>query len=518
MAQDAIASFLRTYVLYLIPAVVVLHLLANRFKPGLSKIPGPTIAAYTRLWRLHDVWKGDAHNTAIRLHRKHGPLVRIGPKHISVGDPKAIPVIYGLKSGFTKTAFYPIQCISWNKKPQMNLFSARDEQFHRDQKRPVANAYSMTSLLDLEPAVDSCTDILISQLGRLADSATPVDLGAWLQYYAFDVVGEFTFSKKLGFLQEGRDVDGMIKAIEGMLVYSSLCGQVPEAHPLLLGNPLFPHLLPSMENWNQVLQFTLKAINSRSSLQRDGELEDGGEGGGKDMLSRWMAIHHADPEKLSTRDIVVHLSTNVFAGSDTTAIALRAVIYFLIRHPEKMAKVRAELDAADREGKLSSPVSYRESITHLPYLGAVLKESMRLHPSVGLILERHVPRSGATICGRHIPGGTIVGINAWVLHRDPHVFPDPDSFIPERWIESPEEKLKEMDQSFFVFGSGSRTCIGKNISLMEMHKIIPQLLRDFEISLHKPQENWHTRNMWFVQQEGLICDLVRRAKLPPSLD
>lgn len=102
MAQDAIASFLRTYVLYLIPAVVVLRLLANRFKPGLSKIPGPTIAAYTRLWRLYDVWKGDAHNTAIRLHRKHGPLVRIGPKHISVGDPKAIPVIYGLKSGFTK--------------------------------------------------------------------------------------------------------------------------------------------------------------------------------------------------------------------------------------------------------------------------------------------------------------------------------------------------------------------------------------------------------------------------------
>lgn len=86
----------------LILAAVILRLLTNRFKPGLSNIPGPTIVAYTRLWKFYDVWKGDAHNTAIRLHRQYGPSVRIGPKHISVGDPKAIPVIYGSKGGFTK--------------------------------------------------------------------------------------------------------------------------------------------------------------------------------------------------------------------------------------------------------------------------------------------------------------------------------------------------------------------------------------------------------------------------------
>jgi len=392
----------------------------------------------------------------------------------------------------------------------MNLFSTRDEMFHREQKRPVANAYSMTSLLELEASIDSCTQIFLSQLRKSADQKAPVDLGEWLQYYAFDVVGEITFAKKLGFLEEGRDIDGMIEAIQGMLAYASVCGQIPELHPLLLGNPLFPILMPSMESWNMVLQFTLKAINSRSSLQRDGELDDAEKGQGKDMLSRWMAIHHSDPEKLSTRDVIVHLSTNVFAGSDTTAIALRAVFYFLMRHPAVMAKVQTELDNAASGQKLSDPVSYRESITHLPYLGAVLKEAMRLHPSVGLILEREVPKGGMSISGKHIPGGTIVGINAWVLHRNSEIFPDPDSFIPERWLESSPEALKEMEKSFFTFGAGSRTCIGKNISLIEMHKIIPQLLRDFEIRLHSPEKNWKTRNAWFVQQEGLVCDLVKR--------
>ncbi|KAL4746079.1 hypothetical protein BDW72DRAFT_185667 [Aspergillus terricola var. indicus] len=490
--------------------LLVLRLLWRRFGSGLRGIPGPALAKCTRLWKLHSVWKGDHHLTEINLHRQHGPLVRIGPRHVSVADPKAIPVIYGLNKGFTKSGFYPIQCISWNKKPQMNLFSTRDEQFHRDQKRPVANAYSMTSLLELETAVDSCTTLFLSRLRDFADKKRPVDLGTWLQYYAFDVVGEFTFAKKLGFLEEGRDVDDMMAGIQGILAYASLIGQVPEAHKVLLGNPLMPILMPSMESWNQVLQFTLKQVNSRTSLARDGELEKEDLEEGKDMLSRWMAIHVSDPEKMSTRDVIVHLSTNVFAGSDTTAIALRAIMYFLLKNPEKMEKVIGEIEAADSAGRLSSPISYKESMTHLPYLAAAIKEAMRLHPSVGLILERHVPDGGVTVCQRHIPAGITVGINAWALHHDEKVFPSPEAFIPERWLESPPAKLKEMEQSFFAFGAGSRTCVGKNISLIEMHKIIPQLLRDFTFRLHRPGEEWKTKNAWFVQQEGLLVDLERR--------
>jgi cytochrome P450 len=393
----------------------------------------------------------------------------------------------------------------------MNLFSDRDEQHHREQKRLVANAYSLSSLLEMEPGVDSCTQIFLDKLGSFADRKEPVDLGAWLQYYSFDVIGEFVFAKKLGFLEEGQDVDGMIQAIQGMLVYASLCGQVPEMHHVLLGNPLFPIFLPQMETWNSVVTFSLKAINSRSSLKRDGELEKEDLEAGKDMMSKWMIVHQLNPEKMTTTDVMVHLSANVFAGSDTTAIALRAVFYFLLRNPTIMLKVQEEIGNATREGKLSDPISYRQSMTHLPYLGAVIKEAMRLHPSTGLIMERHVPSEGAIICGKKIPAGTVVGINAWVVHRNPEVFEDPDSFTPERWLNSSSEKLKEMEQSFFVFGSGARTCLGKNISLTEMHKMIPELLRKFEIKLHSPEEEWKTKNVWFVQQEGLICDIRRRA-------
>lgn len=95
---------LEAYIFCGVLAVVAVCLLVNRFKSGLRSIPGPLVAKCTRLWKLYSVWKGDHHVTAIELHRKYGPLVRIGPKHISVGDPDAIPIIYGLNSGFTKVS------------------------------------------------------------------------------------------------------------------------------------------------------------------------------------------------------------------------------------------------------------------------------------------------------------------------------------------------------------------------------------------------------------------------------
>lgn len=88
--------------LFVLVGLITVRLLWRRFGGGLSGIPGPAVAKITRLWKLHSVWKGDHHRTEIRLHQKHGPLVRIGPRHVSVADPAAIPVIYGLNRGFTK--------------------------------------------------------------------------------------------------------------------------------------------------------------------------------------------------------------------------------------------------------------------------------------------------------------------------------------------------------------------------------------------------------------------------------
>lgn len=123
---------------YIVAALAVIYLLRNKYAQGLNAVPGPFLAGFSSLWRLVDVWGGSAHWTIVRLHRELGPLVRTGPKHVSVSDPEAINTIYGVKPRFLKvrslnlmavadlilrlqTGFYPQQSISWNKKPEANL-------------------------------------------------------------------------------------------------------------------------------------------------------------------------------------------------------------------------------------------------------------------------------------------------------------------------------------------------------------------------------------------------------------
>jgi len=148
----------------------------------------------------------------------------------------------------------------------------------------------------------------------------------------------------------------------------------------------------------------------------------------------------------------------------------------------------------------------------MPYLIAVTREAMRIHPSVQLCMPRIVPAGGATICGEFFPAGVTVGCNPAVIHRDKGVFgEDADDFRPERWLD--EKRAKEMDKAIITFGSGNRTCVGKNISLMEMQKLVPQLMRYFEFSLADPDSEWTTRNRWFNSQKGLNVNIRLRKKV-----
>lgn len=107
-----------------------------------------------------------------------------------------------------------------------------------------------------------------------------------------------------------------------------------------------------------------------------------------------------------------------------------------------------------------------------------------------------------------------MGINAWVAHRNKSVYGmDADMWRPERWLEFEEQgRTAEVEKYFFAFGMGSRTCIGKNISMMEMSKLVPQLLRRFEFRLPKEtvKYKWRTVNRWFVKPLRLEVEVCAR--------
>lgn len=173
------------------------------------------------------------------------------------------------------------------------------------------------------------------------------------------------------------------------------------------------------------------------------------EGGGqkKDFLSRFIEAKKKTTDVPQT-NVVAWTMTNLFAGADTTAISLRAVIYYILKYPSTYARLMEELTSSN----LSDPITWEEARA-LPYLDACIREALRLHPAVGLLLERIVPQQGLTIDGRSIRPGTIVGINPWVIQRDINIYgEDADIFRPERWLEASEEQRKTMDRTSLVVG------------------------------------------------------------------
>ncbi|OBT90628.1 hypothetical protein VE02_00484 [Pseudogymnoascus sp. 03VT05] len=517
MVLEAILTVMARHWPSALAILIIVHFTRNYFHHALNRYPGPFLARITNWWRFWDVLQRRPEVTHIRLHKTHGDVVRLGPNYLSFADPKAVKDIYGLNKGFIKSDFYPVQQSVSNGHRLPSLFSTTDNTFHANLRRSINSAFSMSTLVQYEPFVDSTTSLFLTQTDKLyASPGITCDFARWLQFYAFDVIGNMTYSERHGFLEKNEDIEGIISYLGTLFSYVAPIGQIPFLDLLLLKNPLY--LLAAqyglIDATFPVARFARARLEERmaSSPAKPSA-------GPPDLLSKFIAAQQTHPNTVTQKEVLTLAVSMAFAGSETTAISLSSIFYHLLRHPATLSRLMEELDDAERRGvfKDATPgvVAWAEA-QQLPYLDAVVKEAFRVHPAAGLPLERVVPPTGATIAGHFIRGGTIVGCSAWVLHSNPTIFgSDASHFRPERWIprnESSEEvdRIREMNAAMFHFGSGSRTCIGKNISLLEIYKVVPSLLRGFEVEFPGGRGEWRLWNSWFVRQLGFEVRFRRR--------
>ncbi|TLD11693.1 hypothetical protein PspLS_11758 [Pyricularia sp. CBS 133598] len=470
-------------------AIIILQFiwfLVNQVRSPLRRIPGPLLARFSPAWYAWKVGQGSFPEVNVDLHQKYetgvGKIVRYSPNHYSINDPHAVKIIYGFGGKqFAKSDWYG----AWSE-PQpekWNLFGDRSVSRHAECRKQYQAAYSMSALTRYEPMVDDCVSIFAQRLRELASTNTAIDMRHWLQCYAFDVIGQITFSERFGFLDKGQDVGDVIQNLESLLAFATFGGIFPSVNRAIFAiMNMFPSLMKDPTAY--IMNFTAKKIQQARAdpkavpRSKDARMS-------QDFVQTFMAKQEANPDVFTPYHIQTGCMSNVVAGSDTTAISLSAVMYYLLKHPAAMQALRNEVDQFDNQGRLSQVPTFAES-QQMPYLQAVFKEALRLHPATGLPLERVVPEGGAEISGRFFPEGSIVGINTWVAHRDKTIFgDDADSFRPERWIEGDPARIAEMNRYWMPFGLGTRTCIGRHISILEMSKLIPFLVRDFDFSLER---------------------------------
>jgi cytochrome P450 len=267
---------------------------------------------------------------------------------------------------------------------------------HGQHRRLISSIYSLEQLKKLEPGVDTAISLFIQRLGEVTKDRASVDMSKWAQLFAFDVIGEVTFSKPFGFLAAGKD-DGSFQAIDEALVSASWIGQVPWLYWL------HDRMMPMIGNWlgvnnrnGSLRQFAAKECDARKGRPSDR----------KDILSSLFAVKEAKPQEFDDNSVLSMASSNIFAGSDTTGISIGAVMYNLCKYPRcKDELLREVQETVHREALDGSKNMPFDAGFVMPYLQACIYEALRMHPAVGMSLPRVVPPDGFEVEGVFLPGG-----------------------------------------------------------------------------------------------------------------
>ncbi|CAK9138398.1 unnamed protein product [Ilex paraguariensis] len=196
-----------------------------------------------------------------------------------------------------------------------------------------------------------------------------------------------------------------------------------------------------------------------------------------DVLLEYEGDGKEVPDKISMRNVIIIILEMFFAGSETTSSTIEWAMTELLHNPSSMRKINEELDHV-----IGSKRKVQESdIDGLPYLQAVVKETLRLHPPIPLLLPRSTTQD-TNYMGYLIPRNTQVLVNAWAIGRDPDSWDEPLCFKPERFLDSNIE-YKGQHFELIPFGSGRRVCIGLSLAHRIINLGLASLLQSFDWEL-----------------------------------
>jgi cytochrome P450 len=191
------------------------------------------------------------------------------------------------------------------------------------------------------------------------------------------------------------------------------------------------------------------------------------------------------PVGMELGELVAELSLLTNAGSETTTAALQNIMHNLCRNPRCMDKLYEEIASVTTDEELEeNPVIPYDKIKFLPYLRAVIDETLRDRPSLAIGLPRVTPKEGTHIAGTWVPGNTTVSIPTWGMHHDPAVFERPFEFLPERWL---GESGQALQKYMLAFSAGSRQCVGRNVAYTEISIIVSTIVRRYRFALPSPE-------------------------------
>jgi benzoate 4-monooxygenase len=450
---------------------------------------------------------------------KHGDFVRLSPTHVSISHPDSIKEILGHGNGFNKSEFY----YAFDNIEQ-GIFTTRDRAKHSRKRRFVSHMFSPKAMVEFEPSMTVALSTLGRQMESLIDTGRAkqyvslshldpqiaavegkdegaLDAAMWSGFLAFDIIGDLAFGEPFGFVESGYDNESRIKKLRDRGEWCATVGMLPWIKtwtPYFFFDPFFTQGLKAAQG---LAQICIAGVEKRKAKPIDHNR--------KDIL--YYLLTAKDPDTggpIPDGELKAEALTQLIAGSDTTGNTITHLIDMLIRHPAKLKKLQEELDTTFPDPLAPDFVASFADCKDLPYVTAVIYETLRLRTTVSMGLPRVVINGVATVCGERFEPGTVLSTPTYTVHRDPRIWgANSWYFEPERWLGGGQA---ELEKYFLGFSQGPRACIGRNVAFMELKKTVATLFRRFEYRLIYPDKDSWIREGFHLKCQELPVFIRRR--------
>ncbi|KAK8117204.1 cytochrome P450 [Apiospora kogelbergensis] len=452
--------------------------------------PAHWTCAFSPLWILWHRYHGTELKAVLAAHQKLGKIVRVGPREISISDfETGVAQVYN--AGFEKPHYFDF----FQYYGQLNSFASKTRADHAACRKRISPSYSKSTLFNSKSLPKIIHKIVYQRLVPVLQdhvkAGEPVQLLPLFYAASLDVLNCYILGIASGpnFTQDPDLTETWLRHYENRYAPQSFWLQeVPWLAQGLgrLGWDVMPRVHYTSTKWVEdwMLEHCDRAETVYQEMLR-----------GEDVaLEDVPVVYHQIRKSMSKLESE---NANFLAGArEVFGMVLSYAIYYIAQHPKQQARLQREvsrlgLHLSQQHGADDFPAAATpQAIESLSYLQAVINESLRMRPN-STPLPRITPKGKpVSISGvDDIPPGTRVNCFQWFLHRDPTLWPEPDKWMPERWLDEKTGLLKQAGElpPLWAFVTGPRSCVGAQLTYYSFGYMLASLFANFGVEVARPE-------------------------------
>lgn len=381
-----------SYLLGIFGSLLIYRIFLN----PLNRFPGPFGACISSFYTSAKVAKNlDAYHHFQSLHKKYGRYVRVGSNELSIIDPDAVEIAYGVGSKTTKSQWYD------GDYPFISMHTSRDKALHDRRRRIWSPAFSEKALKGYEGHITAFNDKIVQKFKEFAGG--PTNASKWFNLYSFDVMNELAFGTDYGMLASGERHWALDLLSDGMKPVGML--------PPVWFFRMVAQIPGLAAGYHRFVKFCGNELDKR--VQRKGAAST-------DIMS-WLLKGYESTDIDPSKDVLLQGDARliIVAGSDTTAATLTFLFYHLALDPSQTRKLREELKPLTAGGDWT-----HRDIQNASHLNGVINEALRLHPPVPNGVSRKTPPQGMQVGETYVPGNALFVMPQFTMGRGKSVRQD----------------------------------------------------------------------------------------------